>query len=114
MKLLKVKLRKDKDYVYCYLKERIIQEEDCDYYEHNMGCDRNGDFWGRTHRKGSNSGICCTSYKEPLLNSCQHCLEEEKKYEEYRLPEEASKIQQTLNRKNLFDKLKKRGGKSWK
>lgn len=108
MGLLKVKLRKDKDYVYCYLKEKIIPEEDCDYYEHNMECDRNDDFWGRTHRKGSNSGICCTSYKEPLLNSCQHCLNEEEVYKEYRLPETASKIHGKLNKKTLIDKLKGR------
>lgn len=108
MELLKVKLRKDKDYVYCYLKEKIILEEDCDYYEHNLECDRNDDFWSRTHMKGSNSDICFTSYKEPLLNSCQHCLNEEEVYAEYRLPETASKLHENLNKKNLFDKLKRK------
>ena len=101
----KVYLNKNIDYVFCFLKETIIEENECDYYEHNMECDKNDDFWGRTHMKGSNSGISY-AYRggDPILNSCKYCLEKDKA-KRYWLPDDAVEL---FNKNNdgFFDKLR--------
>ena len=88
MKYDKVYLNPDIDYVFCYLKETIIEEKDCDYYEHNLECDKNRDFFGRTHTKGSMAGYRVRGISESILNSCNYCLEKDKA-KCYALPPEA-------------------------
>jgi hypothetical protein len=85
----KVYLNPDIDYVFCYLKETIIEEKDCDCYEHNLECDKNHDILGRTHLKGSSSGRAY-AYRDsdPILNSCKYCLEQGKA-KRYVLPHDA-------------------------
>ena len=89
--LVKVFLPKDKDFVYCFFQDKIIKEEDCFNYEHNLECDKNKDFWGRTHRKGSPSGRKY-AYHGPtsILNSCKYCIKENEVFEEYWLPHEVT------------------------
>lgn len=104
MGLQRVILRKDKDYVYCFLKEEIIEEEKCNHYEHNLKCDENDDFWGRTHLKGSDAGYSIQNNPGTVLNSCEYCLREEEEYEEYVLPPKASEMykQKHKKKKGLF------------
>lgn len=104
MSLQRVRLNKNKDYVYCFLKEEIIEEEKCNHYEHNLKCEENGDYWGRTHRKGSDSGIGIQGKTGPVLNSCNYCLRQEEEYVEYVLPPKASKMykQKHKKKKGLF------------
>lgn len=89
MTIEKVYLNKDIDYVFCFLKEEIITEEECDMYEYNLECDEKGDILGRTHRKGSNSGATY-AYRgpDPILNDCNYCIEKNKA-KAYWLPREA-------------------------
>ena len=89
MKLKTIRLRKDKDYVYCFLRESTILEEHCDMYEHNLECDKNKDFWGRTHHRGTLAGHTYLGQSGKVLNSCRYCLDEKEEYEEYILPQEA-------------------------
>lgn len=88
-KVEKIYLNPDIDYVFCFLKETIIEEEDCDMYEYNRGCDERGDILNRTHIKGSNSGATYAyGGPDPILNSCKYCIEKNKA-KRYWLPEEA-------------------------
>lgn len=86
----KVYLDKNIDYVFCFKKGTVIEEEKCDMYEHNLECDENNDFWSRTHRKGSLSGVCIVG-KGSMLNECKYCIEKDEAGEYY-LSEEASKL----------------------
>lgn len=113
MDLVKVRLRKDKNYVYCYLREDIILDEDCNCYEQNRKVDNNWvkDIRGRTHRRSSNAGYGYAYKAGSVLNSCDYCLKEADKYEEFVLPEKASKIYRLKHGENksflkrLFDKM---------
>ena len=103
----KVSLDKNKDYVFCFLKEKIIVDCECDMYLHNMKCDRNKDFWGRTHQKGSNSGIHISG-EGAMLNECNYCLEDHQK-NEYVLSYEATSVLKKNNKSSntrLLDKVK--------
>lgn len=108
MRFKKVKLRKDTDYVYCFLKDKVIREEECDYYEHNLECDKNNDFWSRTHIKGTNAGYCIEGVSGSVLNDCGYCIKKEEKYEEYILPTHAGrKYGLETENNSLIDKIKK-------
>ena len=89
IKLRKVKLRKDRDYVYCFLREQVIFEEDCDMYEHNRICDEKNDVWSRTHCKGTLAGYKYQGVAGNVLNSCKYCLNAKEEYAEYIIPQEA-------------------------
>lgn len=82
-------LKKDKDYVYCFLREQVIEEEDCDFYEHNLECDKKNDAWGRTHRKGTLAGYTVHGQPGNFINDCRYCLEKDKVYEKYYFPTDA-------------------------
>lgn len=97
-----VRLDKNKDYVFCFNKGTIILEEQCNMYEHNKNCDANDDFWGRTHRKGSSSGVRVG--KHVLLNECKYCLRKRENVRTYCLSEEAMKCY-TSNAKRQGDKM---------
>ena len=84
-----VYLDKDKKYVFCYKKHGIIEHKDCDYYEHNLECDKNENYWGRTHRDSSMSGTKYADDIAPILNECKYCLRKKRKVEKYRLSDEA-------------------------
>lgn len=103
MALKKVRLRKDIDYVYCFFKNKVIKEEECDYYKHNLECDENHDIFGRTHMKGTNSG-CTYQYagSTPVLNSCKYCIEKDELYEEFYLPQDVTHNQM----QRLFKRLR--------
>lgn len=111
MDLVKVRLRKDKNYVYCYLREDIIWDEDCNCYEQNRKVDNMKDIVGRTHRRSSHAGYGYAYKAGSVLNSCDYCLKEADKYEEFVLPEKASKIYRLKHGENksflkrLFDKM---------
>lgn len=99
MSLKKVRLLKGVDYVYCFLKEKVIKEEECDYYEHNLECDKNDDVYGRTHSKGTRAGyMYATAGSTSVLNSCKYCLKKAEQYEEFYLPQEVT----NKKRKKLF------------
>lgn len=98
MDLVKVRLRKDKNYVYCYLREDIILDENCDCYEQ------------RTYRRSSYAGYSYAGEAGSILNSCDDCLREAEQYEEFLLPEKASKIYKLKhgeNKSNIFGKIKR-------
>ena len=78
------------DYVFCFKKETIIEEKDCDMYEYNLECDKNNDFWGRTHMKGSLDGTVIRG-RGNKLNECSYCLEKDKAAK-YALSDEAIKL----------------------
>lgn len=78
------------DYVFCFKKETVIEEKDCDMYEYNLECDKNDDFWGRTHRKGSLSGAFISG-RGSMLNECDYCLKKGKAVK-YALSTEAIKL----------------------
>lgn len=114
MDLVKVRLRKYKNYVYCYLREDIILDEDCDCYKHNLEVDNQKDPWhkgGRTHHKSSYAGYSYRGVSGTILNSCDYCIKNLEQYEEFLLPEKASKIYRLKHGENksflkrLFDKM---------
>ena len=100
MSLKKVWLLKDRDYVYCFLREKVIFEEECNHYEDNLKCDENDDFWSRTHRKGTRAGYCYAEVSGSVLNSCKFCLEDAEKWEEYIIPQDAE-----VNKKGRLTKV---------
>lgn len=102
-KLKRVWLLKDRDYVYCFLREKVIYEEECNMYEHNLKCDENDDFWGRTHIKGTRAGHCYVEESGSVLKSCRYCLDNSDDWEEYILPQDAE-----VNKLSLFEKIKRR------
>lgn len=75
-----VVLRKDKPYVLCHLKKRIILEEECDNYEYNEQCDKTHQIIKRTHRKGSLSGAVAIGPgrgpRGSLINECDYCTKD--------------------------------------
>ena len=77
------------DYVFCFKKETVIEEKDCDMYEYNLECEKNDDFWSRTHMKGSCSGARIRG-RGDMLNECEYCLEKGKA-KKYALSDEAIK-----------------------
>lgn len=87
-----VDIPKDGDYVVCFKKKMIIEDRECDYYLHNKECDKKGDYWGRTHRKSSDSGTTFQGDYIPILNECNYCEEHEATTEKYALSYEAKKI----------------------
>lgn len=93
-----VVLDKDKDYVFCFKKKAVILDSECDMYEHNKNCDANDDFWGRTHFKGSSSGVCVG--KHVLLNECKYCLRKRENVRTYCLSEEAMKCYNSKRENN--------------
>ena len=97
----RVYLNKDIDYVFCFLKETIIKEEECDYYEHNLECDHNHDVFNRTHSKGSMAGYYYAYKAGNVLNSCEYCLKKDKA-RMYLLPEKAIPL---FNKKKEKDSL---------
>lgn len=84
-----VYLDKDKKYVFCYKKHSIIEHKDCDYYEHNLECDKNKDYWGRTHSDSSRASWVYAYESGSVLNECKYCLEERRNVEKFRLSDEA-------------------------
>ena len=82
-------LSKDKDYIYCFKREDTIEQKDCDYYEHNLECDKNNDLWGRTHSKRTCAGYKYADTAGSVLNSCKYCIKNAEKYKRYWLPQEA-------------------------
>ena len=85
-------LDKNKEYLFCFKKRKIIEHKDCDYYEHNRRCEKNKDYLHRTHSTGSVSGWNYVNEPTPLLNECEYCLKEKENLEKYRLSDEAGKI----------------------
>lgn len=90
-------LNKEKDYIYCFKRESILEEEDCDMYKYNLECDEKNDFWGRTHRKGTLAGYNYRGVSDSVLNSCNFCVENNEKYEKFVLPQDAR-----INKKSSF------------
>ena len=106
-KIEKVYLDPDIDYVFCFLKETVIEEKNCDYYEHNLECDRKHDVFGRTHRKGSLAGYCERGRPGSILNSCKYCLKKDKA-KEYLLPSDAIELFNNHEKIETFiDKVRK-------
>lgn len=90
-------LPKDKDYIYCFKRESIIEQQYCDYYEHNLECDKNNDFWGRTHSKRTCAGYKYADVAGSVLNSCDYCIKNAEKCKKYWLSQEAK-----VNKKKGF------------
>ena len=84
-----VYLDKRKNWIFCYKKCRIIEHNDCDYYEHNLECDKNKDYWSRTHSDSSRAGWKYADENGSVLNECKYCLEERRDVEMFRLSDEA-------------------------
>ncbi len=82
-------LPKDKDYIYCFKRESVMEQQYCDYYEHNLECDKNNDFWGRTHSKHTCAGYTYANVAGSVLNSCDYCIKNAEEYKKYWLPQEA-------------------------
>lgn len=87
-------LPKDKKWIFCFKRKGIIEHKDCDYYEHNLKCKKNGDYWNMTH---TDSSICSWYYPttdcgDGILNECKHCLKEVRTFKRYRLSDEAMKV----------------------
>ena len=72
-----VYLDKDKKWLFCYKKREIIEHKDCDFYEHNLECKKNGYYWGRTHSDSSLAGWSYVGESASILNECKYCLEEQ-------------------------------------
>ena len=85
-------LPKDKSWLFCFKKKCIIEHKDCDYYEHNLECDRNNDYWNRTHTDSSIQGYRIVGEPYSVLNECDYCLEQAKEYEKYVLSDDARKV----------------------
>lgn len=66
------------DYVFCFKRKTVIEEENCDYYEYNRKCEQAHDYLHRTHRKGSNGGGHYVGDSTPILNECDYCLKQGK------------------------------------
>lgn len=104
----KVYLNPDIDYVFCFLKETIITEEECDMYEHNKKCYDEGKILNMTHTFGSNSGVCYAhGGQDPILNSCKYCLKQGKA-KRYWLPQDAVPLFNKKEDKSILDKLLRR------
>ena len=99
MKYDRVYLNPSIDYVFCYLKETVIEEKDCDYYEYNRECEKNEEYLKRTHRKGSHAGYREVGRCGRILNSCKYCLEKGKS-EEFLLPSDAIELFNKNNNRN--------------
>lgn len=84
-----VYLSKDKKWLFCFKKRKVIEHKDCDYYEHNLECKKNNDPWGRTHSDGSLSGRRYVGDSTSILNECKYCLEQRQTVNKYRLSDEA-------------------------
>lgn len=92
-----VYLDKNKDYVYCFKREGIIEEEECDYYDHNVECDNNRKIYHkRTHLKGTLAGYSVRGIIGNMMQSCRYCVENND-YEKYYLPVDAA-----INQKGHF------------
>lgn len=106
MKYDRVYLNPDIDYVFCFLKETVIEEKDCDYYEYNRECERNNEYLKRTHIKGSLAGYCERGRPGSILNSCKYCLEKGKA-KEYLLPSDAINVfnKQDTDKENFIRKI---------
>lgn len=94
MEFQKVKLRKDTDYVFCFKRAEVIEDEQCDYHEQNLKCDKVEDYFDRTHRRSKYAGYSIQGVSEPILNECKYCLEEEEKYVELALSSKATGVYQ--------------------
>ncbi|MBQ2653018.1 MAG: hypothetical protein IJF83_05640 [Methanobrevibacter sp.] len=99
MEFQKVKLRKDTDYVFCFKRAEVIEDEQCDYHEQNLKCDKVKDYFGRTHHRSKYAGYCIHGVSESILNECKYCLEKEEKYEELALSSEATRVYQAKHGK---------------
>lgn len=84
-----VYLPKDKKWLFCFKKRKVIEHEDCDYYEHNLECEKNNDAWGRTHRRSTRLGSSYVGDSCSILNECKYCLEEKRTVEKFRLSDDA-------------------------
>lgn len=84
-----VYLDKDKKWLFCFKKREIIEYKDCDFYEHNLECDKNKDYWGRTHSDSSMAMWCYLTESCSILNECKYCLEQKQVVEKFRLSDEA-------------------------
>lgn len=98
-----VYLDKDKKWLFCFKKREIIEHKDCDYYEHNLECEKNGDYWGRTHRDGSLSGRKYVGDSTGILNECKYCLKEKRKVKKYRLSDEAVEWLEFWEKRKKYD-----------
>lgn len=88
-----VYLDKNKDYVYCFKREGIIEEQECDYYEHNIECDNNGEILKRTHLRGTLAGYKVIGVPGSIMKGCKYCLKNGG-YKKYYLPLDAKINQQ--------------------
>ena len=84
-----VYLPKDEKWLFCFKKRRVIKHKDCDYYEHNLECEKNDDPWGRTHTSHSCKGSSYVGESCSTLNECKYCLEERRRVEKFRLSDDA-------------------------
>lgn len=69
-------------FCFCFKKAKIINDVECDYYEHNKKCDENHEVFNRTHRKRTSAGYRAIGDKYSRLNECDYCCKnhEVKKY----------------------------------
>lgn len=84
-----VYLPKDKKWLFCFKKRKVIEHKDCDYYEHNLECEKNHDVWGRTHRSSSYKGSQYVGDSCSILNECKYCLEQRQTVDKFRLSNDA-------------------------
>lgn len=84
-----VYLPKDKKWLFCFKKRKVIEHKDCDYYEHNLECKKNNDPWNRTHSSHTTAGWIYSTESTSVLNECKHCLEQRRTVNKYRLSDEA-------------------------
>jgi len=91
-----VYLDKNKDYVYCFKRESIIEEEECDYYDYNVECVYNGERHKRTHIRGTLAGYKVRGISGSMMQSCKYCLKNSD-YKKYYLPVDAA-----INKQGLF------------
>ena len=88
-KYVYVYLPKDKKWLFCFKKRKVIEHKDCDYYEHNLECKKNNDPWNRTHSSHTTAGWIYSTESTSVLNECKHCLEQRRTVNKYRLSDEA-------------------------
>lgn len=72
-----VYLPKDKKWLFCFKKRKVIEHKDCDFYGH------------RTHRNSSRKGVRYVGESCSVLNECKYCLEERRTVEKFRLSNDA-------------------------
>lgn len=84
-----VYLDKNKEWLFCFKKQMVIEHKNCDYYEHNLECEKNMDYWHRTHSDSSYAGYSYLNDPDSILNECKYCLVEARNVDRFRLSDEA-------------------------